>query len=55
MYVITFGIYAQQNRGRMSDFNDNYGANDNEFIIPLIIILLIGVLFLSAWIKGKNK
>lgn len=53
--VLSIGAYAQQNRGRMSDLSDNYGASDNEWLIPLIILLLIGCLFLSAWIKGQNK
>lgn len=43
------------NRGRMSDLSDNYGARDNEFMIPIIILLILGGLFLSAWIKGNSN
>ena len=39
----------------MSDLCDDYGVRDNEFMIPLIILLILGGLFLSAWIKGKSN
>lgn len=56
MSLLSFISYAQHgNRGRMSDLSDDYGVHNNEFIIPLIILLILGVLFLSAWIKGKSN
>ena len=56
MTLISIISYAQHgNRGRVSDLSDNYGARDNEFMIPLIILLILGGLFLSAWIKGKSN
>lgn len=53
--AFSIGTYAQQTKGRMSDLSDDYGAADNEWIIPLITLLVIGGLFLAGWIKGQNK
>lgn len=56
MSLLSFISYAQHgNRGRMSDLCDDYGVRDNEFMIPLIILLILGGLFLSALIKGKSN
>ncbi|WP_304472816.1 hypothetical protein [uncultured Duncaniella sp.] len=56
MSLLSFISYAQHgNRGRMSDLSDDYGVRDNEFMIPLIILLILGGLFLKAWIKGNSN
>jgi len=56
MSLISFLSSAQHGgRGRISDLSDDYGVRDNEFMIPLIILLILGGLFLSAWIKGNSS
>lgn len=55
MSVFTIGAYALQNRGRMSDLSNNYGGRDNEFLIPLVMLLLFGGFILIGLIKGKNN
>ena len=50
-YHCFFEVSAQ--RGRI---DDNYGARENEWMIPLIILIILACLFIYAWIAGQiNK
>ena len=53
--VLSIGTYAQQNKGRMSDLNDNYGTSDNEIFIPLILLIILGGMVLYGLITDNSK
>ena len=48
--TVFFEVSAQ--RGRI---DDNYGARENEWMIPLIILIILACLFIYAWIAGQIK
>lgn len=55
MTVLSIGAYVQQNRGRMSDLNGNYGVSDNEPFIPLILLIVLGGMVLYGLITDNSK